>query len=290
MAIPKNAPLTPAGRERMVRRVIAGQSAKAVAASFGVCVKTVNKWVARFPARGAAGRIDRSARPLRLRRPTAAATIERIAALRPHRWTGQQIAREVNLAPATVSRVLARLGLNQLSAPEPAAPVVRYERAHPGGMIPLDIKQRGRFDRVGHPVTGERAGQRNSRGIGGEFVHVCVDDAARIAFSQIMPDARKESATVFLKAALAYHKGLGVTVTRVMTDNGSCYNAFEFRDACRDLGLKHIKTKPCTPKTTGKSRPHGPSAHGRDRWGRPGPSASSRPPCGNGPRPNPLPP
>jgi transposase len=204
MDVHKNAPLTPAGREIMVRRVVAGQTAKAVAASFGVCVKTVNKWVARFQAQGAAGLLDRSSRPLRLRRPTAIATIERIAALRRQRWTGKQITREVGVAPATVSRVLARLGLNQLSALQPAAPVVRYERQHPGEMIHLDIKKLGRFDRVGHRITGDRTGQSNSRGIGWEFVHICIDDASRIAFPQIMPDERKESATAFLKAARAY--------------------------------------------------------------------------------------
>jgi transposase InsO family protein len=253
MDVHKNAPLTPAGRETMVSRVIAGQAAKAVAASFGVCVKTVNKWVKRFRAEGAAGLIDRSSRPRRLRQPTAASTIERIAELRRQRWTGKQIAQQVGVSPATVSRVLARLGLNRLNALEPAAPVVRYERAQPGEMIHLDIKKLGRFDRVGHRITGDRTGQSNSRGIGWEFVHVCIDDASRIAFSQIMPDERQESATAFLKAAIAYYKSLGIAVARVMTDNGSCYKAFKFRDACRDLGLKHIRTKPYTPKPNGKA-------------------------------------
>jgi Homeodomain-like domain len=128
-----------------------------------------------------------------LRLPTAASTIERIAALRRQRWTGKQIAREVGVSPATVSRVLARLGLNKLSALEPATPVVRYEREHPGEMIHLDIKKLGRFDRVGHRITGDRTGQNNSRGIGWEFVHVCIDDASRIAFSQIMPMSEKRA-------------------------------------------------------------------------------------------------
>ena len=131
--------------------------------------------------------------------------------------------------------------------------MVRYEREHPGEMIHLDIKKLGRFDRVGHRITGDRTGQSNSRGIGWEFVHVCIDDASRLAFSQIMPDEKKESATAFLKAAVAYYKSLGLTVARVMTDNGSCYKAFEFRNACRDLGLKHLRTKPYTPKTNGKA-------------------------------------
>jgi transposase len=288
MEVHKNAPLTPAGREIMGGRVIAGYTAKAVAAVFGVCVKTVNKSVKRCQAPGAAGLIDRSSRPHRLRRPTAASTIERIAELRRQRCTGKQIARELGVSPATVSRVLARLGLNKLSALEPAVPVVRYQREHPGEMVHLDLKKLGRCDRVGHRITGvspayhrritgDRTGQSTSRGIGWEFVHLCIDDASRIAFSQIMPDERKESATAFLKAAIACDKSLGITVARVMTDNRSCYKACKFRDACRDLGLKHIRTKPCTPKTNGKSLPSGLTR---------GPSASFRPPCASGPMPS----
>ena len=120
-------------------------------------------------------------------------------------------------------------------------------------MIHIDIKKLGRFDRVGHRITGDRRGQSKSRGIGWEFVHVCIDDASRLAFSQILPDEKKESAVAFLKAAVAYYASLGVTVSRVMTDNGSCYKAFDFRDACRDLGLRHIRTRPYTPKTNGKA-------------------------------------
>src|SRR5438477_5110755 len=120
-------------------------------------------------------------------------------------------------------------------------------------MIHIDIKKLGRFDRIGHRITGDRTGQSNGRGVGWEFVHVCIDDHSRVAFSEIKPDEKVDSAAPFLKAAVAYYKGLGVTVIRVMTDNGSCYKAFAFRDACRDLGLKHIRTKPYTPKTNGKA-------------------------------------
>jgi transposase InsO family protein len=224
-----------------------------VAAAFGVCVKTVNKWVARFQAEGLAGLVDRSSRPHRLRRPTPAQCVERVAELRRQRRTGKEIAQTVGVSPATVSRVLKRLGLNRLSALEPAPPVVRYERKTPGEMIHLDIKKLGRFDRVGHRITGDRTGQSNSRGIGWEFVHVAIDDASRLAFSQILPDEKKQSATAFLKAAIAYYNSLGIKVARVMTDNGSRYKAFDFRNTCRDLGLKHIRTKPYTPKTNGKA-------------------------------------
>ena len=237
----------------MVRRVLSeGQPATAVATAFGVDVKTVNKWVARFVAEGPLGLEDRSSRPRRLRDPTPPATIERIIALRRQRFTGQQIAGQTGVSPATVSRILRAAKLSRAKDLEPAAPVVRYERAASGELIHIDIKKLGRFETEGHRVTGDRQAGR-SRGAGWEFVHVCIDDASRLAFSQILPDEKKESAVAFLRAAVAYYAGLGVTVQRVMTDNGSCYRARAFRKACKDLGLKHIRTRPYTPKTNGKA-------------------------------------
>ncbi len=253
MNIHKNARLTPLGRERIVMQVLSGLTPEAVARAAGVSPRTVRKWVARYKAEGIEGLEDRSSRPHRLHRPTPTAIVERVAALRRQRWTGKQIALEVGVSPATVSRILKRLGLNRLAALEPAEPVRRYEREHPGELIHIDIKKLGRFERVGHRITGDRRGQSNSRGVGWEFVHVCIDDASRIAFSKIMPDEKKESAVTFLKAAVAYYNSLGVTVARVMTDNGPCYKSHDFRKACRDLGLKHIRTKPYTPKTNGKA-------------------------------------
>jgi transposase InsO family protein len=252
MNIHKNARLTPLGRERIVKEVLSGRTPVAAARAAGVCPRTVRKWVARFKGEGAEGLKDRSSRPHRLHRPTPIDIVERVEALRRQRWTGRQIAAEVGVSPATVSRILKRRGLNRLAALEPAEPVRRYEREHPGELIHIDIKKLGRFDRVGHRITGDRR-QGESRGAGWEFVHVAIDDASRIAFSRIMPDEKKESAVAFLKATVAYYQSLGVTVARVMTDNGSCYRSKAFRDACRDLGIKHIRTKPYTPKTNGKA-------------------------------------
>ena len=258
MDIRKNARLTPHSRAELVRRVLdERQTPSAVATAFGVCVKTVRKWVERFQAAGPAGLADRSSRPHRLRAPTPDAVLQRIEDLRRQRWTGQQIALEVGASPATVSRALRRLGLNRLRALEPAEPVRRYEREHPGELIHIDIKKLGRIDGIGHRITGDRRGQSRRRargqGLGWEFAHVCIDDASRIAFAQVLPDEKKESAVAFLKAAVAYFQSLGVTIARVMTDNGSCYKAVAFRDACRDLGLRHIRTRPYTPKTNGKA-------------------------------------
>jgi transposase InsO family protein len=220
----------------------------------GVCPRTVRKWVARFRAEGVAGLHDRSSRPHRLRRPTPPETVARIEALRRQRWTGAQIARETGVSRATVFRVLRRLGLNRRKALEPAEPVRRYEREHPGELIHIDIKKLGKIGSVGHRITGRRTGVVNRNlGIGWEFVHVCIDDASRIAFSNVMKDERKESAVAFLKAAVAYYASLGVKIERVMTDNGSCYRSRAFARACKRLGLKHIFTKPYTPKTNGKA-------------------------------------
>ena len=253
MNIHKNARLTPLGRERVVRQVLSGQTPEAAARAAGVCPRTARKWVARFESEGIAGLKDRSSRPHRLHRPTPAAIVEQIAALRRQRWTGKQIAAEVGVSPATVSRTLKRLGLSRLAALEPAEPVRRYERQHPGELIHIDIKKLGRFERIGHRITGKRTGIASSRGSGWEYVHVAIDDASRVAFCQILPDERKESAVAFLKAAVAYYASLGVKVARVMTDNGSCYISKAFHKACRELGLKHLRTRPYTPRTNGKA-------------------------------------
>ena len=264
MDIHKNARLTPLGRERMVKMVLSGQTPKAVSEAVGVCPRTVRKWVARYEVEGLAGLQDRSSRPRRLRQPTPQATVDRIEALRRQRLTGQAIAAEPGVATATVSRVLKRLGLNRLSALEPAEPPRRYERERPGELIHIDIKKLGRFDRTGHRITGRQTGIVTSRGSGWEFVHVCIDDASRIAFSRIMKSQRKGCAIAFLKAAIAYYASLGITVERVMTDNGSCYRAKAFAKACKRLGIRHISPGPT---------PRGPTAR---------PSASSRPPYANG--------
>jgi transposase InsO family protein len=254
MNVHKNARTTMRSRAELVRRMLEeSQAPKAVATAFGVDVKTVKKWGARFVAEGPAGLADRSSRPHRLNKPTPDEVCARILELRRRRWTGAQIANETGVSPATVSRVLGRAGLSRIKDLEPAEPPVRYEYGTPGGLIHIDIKKLGRFDRTGHRITGKRTGIASSRGSGWEFVHVCIDDNSRVAFSQILPDEKKQSAVAFLTAALAYYASLGVTVARVMTDNGSCYRSEAFRKACAAAGLKHIRTKPYTPKTNGKA-------------------------------------
>jgi len=253
MDIHKNARLTPHGRERLAKMILSGQTPEAASEAAGVCPRTGRKWVNRFEQEGLAGLQDRSSRPHQLRQPTPPQVIVRIESLRRQRMPGKEIAATVGVSAATVSRVLKRLGLSKLSALEPAQPPRRYQREQPGEMIHIDIKKLGKFNQIGHRITGDRKGQSNSRGVGWEYVHVCIDDASRVAFSKIMKTERKGSAVAFLKAAVAYYASLGVTVERVMTDNGSCYRSSAFAKACRRLRLKHIRTKPYTPRTNGKA-------------------------------------
>jgi transposase InsO family protein len=253
MNMHKNARLTPFGRERLVAAMRSGQTPEAAARAAGVCPRTARKWLARFETEGVAGLMDRSSRPRKLHRPTSQERVAEIVALRRRRLCGRHIAKQVGVSPATVSRVLRAAGLSRMKDLDPVEPVRRYERDHPGELVHIDIKKLGKFNRIGHRITGDRTGQSNARGIGWEFVHVCIDDASRIAFSRVMKDERKTSAVAFLKAAVAYYASLGVTIERVMTDNGSCYRSKAFARACRALALKHIRTKPYTPKTNGKA-------------------------------------
>jgi len=258
MDIHKNARTTPHSRAEIARRVIVeGQGPGSVAAAFGVCVKTVTKWVARFRTGGPAALEDRSSRPHRLYRPTPQQTRDAIAAMRRERRPGCEIARQTGASAATVSRILRAMKLSRARDLDPPPPPRRYEHEHPGDMIHLDIKKLGRFERIGHRITGDRSGHthpsKKGAGCGWEFVHVCIDDASRVCFTQIHPNEKAPGAVAHLKASVAYYQSLGVSVRRVLTDNGACYKSHAFRDACRDLGLKHIRTKPYTPRTNGKA-------------------------------------
>ncbi len=250
----KNAPLTPAGRERMVRAVVDdGKSKAAVARAFRTTAKTVGKWVGRFREHGVEGLRDRSSRPRSLPSQTPLATCDEVERLRRQRYTQDQIAAQTGLSRTTVSRILNSRGLSHLACLEPKEPRPRYERETPGEIIHIDIKKLGRFSRPGHRVTGNRHGQSATRGVGWEYVHVAIDDHSRVAYCDIFPNEKKESALAHLEATVAYYKQLGVTVTRVMTDNGSCYRSKAFRRACAKLNIKHIRTKPYTPQTNGKA-------------------------------------
>ena len=254
MNVHKNARLTPKGREDMVCTVVEqGISKTEVARRFNTTIKTVSKWVRRYLAEGLDGLHDRSSCPHKSPRKTPLAICDAVEALRRKRRTQDHIARDLALSSATVSRILKRRGISLLSQLDPIKIRPRYERETPGEIIHIDIKKLSRFNRPGHRVTGDRHGHGNTRKVGSEYVHVAIDDHSRVAYSDILPNEKKESAIAHLKAAVAYYQSLGVTVTRVMTDNGPCYKSNAFRNACAALGIKHIRTKPYTPQTNGKA-------------------------------------
>jgi len=250
----KNAPLTPKGREQMVRAVVGGGLSNAAAArQFNTTPKTVSKWVNRFREQGVDGLHDRSSKPFSSPSQTAPATCAVIEVLRRRRYTGKEIAAQAGVSPATVSRVLKRLGLNKLSALEPAEPVRRYERKVPGELIHIDIKKLGRIDGIGHRITGDRTRQSNSRGTGWEYLHLAIDDYSRLAYSEVLPDEKRRSCLHFLFNALRFFRAYRVRVDRVMTDNGVSFRSFRYAKALRMLRIKHIRTKPYRPRTNGKA-------------------------------------
>lgn len=253
MNVHKNARLTPRGREILVSRLERGEHPRDVGAAMGVSASTVYKWRRRYRAQGLAGLLDRSSRPKASPKRTPDDVEAKVIVLRKERRIYHRIAAEVGVCPATVGRILVRHGLNRWRDLEPGAPARRYERDTSGEIIHIDIKKLGRFTQAGHRITGDRTSQRTGRNKGWEFVHVCIDDHSRIAFTQIKPDEKADSATAFLKAAVAYYMALGIKIQRVMTDNGSCYRSFAWRDACKALAIKHIRTKPYTPRTNGKA-------------------------------------
>ena len=251
MNVHKNALLTPTGREALVTRVLGGESVRKVAREVGVSERTAHKWLRRYRQEGRAGLFDRSSRPHRSPLKISARTHRRIVSLRRKRLTGAQIAKRVGVSASTVSRVLREEGISRMRELDPPEPDRRYQRAHPGELLHLDTKKLGRFRRPGHRVTGNR--RVDSVGAGWEFVHVAIDDRSRLAYTEVHPDERAETATAFLEAVVSYYARFNVRIERVMTDNGSCYRSKVFQAACRRLGIRHLYTRPYRPRTNGKA-------------------------------------
>jgi transposase InsO family protein len=262
MKIHANAPLGPKGRRRMVLLVLEeGLALTEAAEAAGVSARTAGKWVRRYREEGGAGLLDRSSAPRRVHNTTAPERVEAIAALRRLRLTGPEIAELLEMATSTVSAVLKRIGLGRLSRLAPPEPPNRYERARPGELIHIDVKKLGRISAkgAGHRVTGNRKSQfkrggGHGRGVTGwECVHVCVDDATRLAYAEVLPDEKKKTVIVFLRRAVAFYRSHGITVERLMTDNGSAYRSAAHALACRAMGIRHIRTRPYRPRTNGKA-------------------------------------
>jgi len=247
-----NAKLTPRGRLALAQSIKRGEmTLEAAAAASKVSTRTARKWLKRFESEGVAGLQDRSSRPMKLRAPTPPKVIKRIEQLRRQRMTGVRIAQLVGVSTATVSRVLKRLGLSRLSALDPEEPARRYEHALPGDMLHLDTKKLGRILKPGHRVTADRS--TRSRGAGWETVFVAVDDHTRVAYAELAADETVGSAIAFLQAAIHYYARLGIQIRRVMTDNGSAFVSHAFAKALEQLHLRHIRTRPYTPRTNGKA-------------------------------------
>ncbi len=247
----KNARTTRYSRQILVERIAQGLPAWQVAQELGVSRQTVQKWLARARAEGLSGLEDRSTRPAHSPTRLSRSKLERLSALRLQRLTAEQIAKRLRVPRSTVSRHLSALSLGKLPPLHPPPPVVRYERERPGELIHIDTKKLGRFQRLGHRVTGNR--HQSSEGAGWDFLHVCVDDASRLAYVEIHPNELRHTATRFLIHALRFYQDHGVQVQRVMTDNGNAYRSRVFARTCRWLRLAHKRTRPYTPRTNGKA-------------------------------------
>jgi transposase InsO family protein len=235
----------------MVRRVEEGWTLTAAAAAAAVSVRTVSKWLAWYRLEGEDGLLDRSSAPHSIPHRTPEERVQAIAALRRLRMTAAEIAECLRMPLSTVSAVLTRIGLGKRSRLEPSQPANRYQRRHPGELLHIDVKKLGRIGRPGHRVNGDR--RTRSRGIGWEYVHICVDDATRLAYVEVLADEKATTAAAFLRRAVAHFRAYGIRVERVMTDNGSCYRALIHALACTALGIRHLRTRPYRPRTNGKA-------------------------------------
>ena len=248
----KNARLTFLRRLEMVEDITKrGLSASEAAAAHSVSAVTARKWLGRYLADGAAALADKSSRPARSPRAIDPGVALAIVELRRKLFTQSRIATYLGVSKATVSRVLRRAGLSRFSDLAPVDAVQRYERDAPGDLLHIDIKKLGKFSDVGHRITGDYT--RRTKGLGWEYLFIAIDDHARVAFTAMRPDERKDSAESFLREAFAYFAKLGVKVQRVLTDNGPAFHSFAFRDACVELGIKQKFTRAYRPQTNGKA-------------------------------------
>ena len=251
MDIHANARTCPNSRRLLVKRVEEEDWSLMVAAeAAGISERTARKWLGRWRAEGEDGLLDRSSAPKRIPHRTPEAVVEAVSALRRLRMTAAEIAEVLGLALSTVSLWLKRIGLGKRSRLQPPEPPNRYERSRPGELIHIDVKKLGRFGVAGKRVVGKR---HASAGYGWECCHVCVDDATRLAYVEVLPNERGETASAFLRRAVAGFAEQGVEVERVMTDNGSPYVSTLHASTCRELGIRHLRTRPYRPQTNGKA-------------------------------------
>ncbi len=252
MNVHKNARMTVFGRERLVKQVLERVLTPAAAsAAAGVSLRTIYKWLGRFKKEGTQGLCDRGSRPKRLRCALNVRQREAIERLRRERRPYREIAKRVKAPMSTVARHVQKLGLHRLEVLDPKPPAQRYEYERPGELVHLDTKRLARFRRPGHRVTGNR--QVESPGAGWQFLHIAIDDHARVAYGEFYRDERGPSAARFLVRLVRYYRRLGIKIARVLTDNGKCYRSKRFHRACQRLGIRHSFTRPYRPQTNGKA-------------------------------------
>ena len=248
----KNARLTFLRRLEMVEDITKrGLSASEAGLAHGVSAVTARKWLGRYLAGGAAALMDKSSRPALSPRAIDPSVAMTIIELRRKLFLQARIAAYTGVSKASVSRVLKRAGMSKLTDLSPKEDVQRYEHDAPGELLHIDIKKLGRFDKVGHRITGDRT--QRARDIGWDYVFVAVDDHSRVAFTQIYPDETKQSAESFLRATVSHFESLRVPIQRVITDNGKCFHSALFGAACLELGIAQKFTRAYRPQTNGKA-------------------------------------
>lgn len=250
MQVHRNAKTTMHMRALLVRRIQQeGWPAAQAATAAGVSVRTTRKWLRRHRLGGRPALADASSRPHRTPHATPTATRNQIVALRRAGQRIWAIARAVGTPPSTVSAILRRLGVERPRPPKP--PIIRYEWPHAGDLLHVDIKPLARITAVGHRIHGDQSLKR--RGVGYEYVHVAIDDATRLAYVEVAPSQRGDACASFLERACAWFADLGVRIRRVMSDNGRGYLSNAFAAVLARLQLRHIRTRPYTPRTNGKA-------------------------------------
>jgi transposase InsO family protein len=256
MKLHANAALSLSKRRVLCQRVVEQEwTLTNAAAAAEVSVRCARKWVGRYRADGEPGLLDRPSTPATVANRTCGRRMQTIAALRRLRFTGPEIAETLGMALSTVSGILTRIGMGRLGrlGLEPAR---RYERERPGELIHIDVKKLGRIARPGHRMLGRQsAGGHHRRAYehGWEFVHIAIDDCTRLAYVEVLSDERATTAIAFLRRAVAFYQRHGITVERLITDNGSAYRSTMHSIACRAIGIRHLRTRPYRPQTNGKA-------------------------------------
>ena len=249
MRVHRNAKTTPKMRQLIVTRAEQGWTYRRIAAALGISVRTVAKWRAR--SRQADGLSDGSSRPQRQPRRLAAPVEAAIVTLRRTRATAWQISTALRLPRSTVTRVLARAGLNRIALLEPSAPVQRYEWPHVGDLLHVDLKRLGRVVGIGHRIHGDR--RRRARKVGWEYLHVAIDDATRLTYAEVLSAADAPACAAFLQRTLAWFRRRGIRMRRLLTDNAMAYRAGVVAAVCQRWTVRHRFTRPYRPQTNGKA-------------------------------------